>query len=83
MLENYQELSELLGLFDISMSVVIAALLFGVIGMWLYAQGRKKQSRRFKVIGLLLMFYPYVVPGAWANWIVGTLLCGYAFYWWD
>ena len=85
MTDNLQDsgLLDLLGLLDINISVLIAAVLFGIIGMWLFAHGRKHDNRRNKIVGILLMFYPYVVPGAWLNWIVGCLLCAYAYYWWD
>lgn len=65
------------------MWTIAAGLLFSLIGWWLFRQGKKKEDKRFRYVGILLMVYPYVVPGAFWNWAVGLILCGYAYYWWD
>ncbi|WP_347355997.1 hypothetical protein [Bdellovibrio sp.] len=62
---------------------LVAGLLFSLIGWWLYRQGKYKDEKRFKYVGVALMVYPYFVRGALMNWAVGLLLCGYAYYWWD
>ncbi|MFV8256526.1 hypothetical protein ACNQKP_01900 [Bdellovibrio bacteriovorus] len=65
------------------MWTIVAGLLFSLIGWWLFRQGKKKENKRFRYVGILLMVYPYVVQGAFWNWTVGLILCGYAYYWWD
>ena len=75
-------MEDLLQLFDISISSVLSAIIFGIIGYWLYRRG--KQYSRFDIlaIGVALMIYPYFTRGPWGDWGVGFALCGLAYYFW-
>ena len=70
-------------LMNFSISSLIAGLVFGLIGWWLFSQGRKRTNNYFVVIGLLLMVYPYFTKGPLADWGVGSVLCGFAYYFKD
>ncbi|HEX7672516.1 MAG TPA: hypothetical protein VF412_00025 [Bdellovibrio sp.] len=68
---------------NFSVSALIAGLLFSTVGLWLFRHGKKNENKRNYWSGIVLMVYPYFVPGALANWIIGLVVCGYVFYWWD
>ena len=70
----------LLESFNISVSSLIAGLIFGVIGMWLFRQGRSNSNLYFVFIGLILMVYPYFTKGPLADWGIGCILCGLAYH---
>lgn len=64
-------------------SSLIAGLFFGIIGYWIYKQGRKKTNLPVTLSGVGLMIYPYFVEGALYNWLIGFLFCGAAYYFWE
>lgn len=68
--------------FNLTPSSIISGVLFGLIGMWLYSQGKKRHENRLKVIAIALMFYPYFTSGPIGDWGVGIALCGAAYYYW-
>lgn len=49
-------------------------ILFSSIGGVYFFYGRKSYDASFLVCGVLLMFYPYFVPGALLILIVGAVL---------
>jgi hypothetical protein len=58
-------------------------LLFGVVGVVLFWQGRLRKKRQVKWIGVALMLHPYVVWGTVPLYVVGAGLCAAAWwYWW-
>ncbi|HWU44178.1 MAG TPA: hypothetical protein VN132_12090 [Bdellovibrio sp.] len=71
----------LLGSIEFDIHAILAGLIYGIIGMWLFRRGRRDANLRYVVVGLLLMIYPYFTRGPVYNWGVGALLCAYA-YWW-
>lgn len=60
---------------SLSVSSVMAGLLFGAIGLWVLRQGKLKADVRIIVIGVLLMGYTYFTPNPWFDWGVGGALC--------
>lgn len=68
---------------DFSVSSLIAGLIFGIVGMWMYREGKRRTDNRLIVIAIVLMVYPYFTRGPLADWGVGTALCGYAYYIWN
>lgn len=65
-----------MNLSDISISSLLAGLIFGIIGMFVFKDGRKKGEPKLAVIGVLLMAYPYFTPGYWLiDWVIGIVLC--------
>jgi uncharacterized membrane protein YfcA len=69
-------------MFQISASSLFAAIFFGIIGMWLFRQGKRNNDFRMIGIAVGLMAYPYFVDGPLLQWGVGLLLCGAAYYYW-
>jgi multisubunit Na+/H+ antiporter MnhE subunit len=67
---------------DFSVSGLIAGFVFGVIGLWMFKEGKRRVNYTVVFISIALMIYPYFVPGAWLTWIVGGGLCGLAYYYW-
>ena len=60
-----------------------ASFVFGVIGFYAFLNGKKEASWKRMILGILLMVYPYFVPGAWATWLVGAALCAVLYFWRD
>lgn len=67
---------------SISISGLFAGLLFGLIGMWMFRQGKKNLNHPVLIIGICLMAYPYFTTSPVADWGLGVLLCGLAYYLW-
>ena len=67
----------------ISPSGLIAGLLFGIVGWWLFREGKKRLSFKITFIGIALMVYPYFTKGPWQDWGVGMALCAAAHYYWN
>lgn len=57
-------------------------LVFGIIGMVLFWQGRRRRNAKVKWIGLALMLYPYVIWGTMPVYVVGVGLCAAAWWHW-
>ncbi|MDG0815277.1 hypothetical protein [Bdellovibrio svalbardensis] len=70
---------------DLNFSVwaIVAGLLFSSIGLWLFRHGKRNENRRNIYSGVVLMIYPYFIASALMNWVIGLVICGYVFYWWD
>jgi hypothetical protein len=73
-------MSENLELFDFSVSGLVSALLFGVIGMYLFKYGRQRSNLKLVLIAIGLMLYPYFTHGPVGDWGVGIALCAAAYY---
>jgi hypothetical protein len=65
-----------------STAYVVGVLIFSVIGMVLFWQGRKRKKPGVKWTGLALMLYPYVVWGTAPMYVAGVALCGVAWWYW-
>lgn len=65
---------------DFSVSKIVTSFVFGVIGLYVFAYGKRQVDYQFLFIGIALMIYPYLTRGIWADWGVGLGLCAYA-YW--
>jgi hypothetical protein len=75
---------DLVSSMNISMSGILSALIFGVIGMYVFGRGKKRSSFKLILIAIGLMVYPYFTSGPVGDWGVGFLLCGCAYYfWWE
>lgn len=67
---------------NISFSNVMAGLIFGVIGLWLFRQGRQRTDMRLIFTSIALMVYSYFTSSPGADWGIGFSLCGLAYYFW-
>ena len=68
---------------DLSISSVMAGLIFSSIGLWMLRRGRVKGDNRIVVIGVLLMGYSYLTPNPWFDWGIGSILCYLAYSIWN
>jgi multisubunit Na+/H+ antiporter MnhE subunit len=66
--------------FDVSS--LVAGFIFGVIGLWMFREARRKHNNNTKYIGIALMIYPYFIDGAVRNWGLGITLCILAYFLW-
>jgi len=59
-------------MFSLNPYNILAGLVFGTIGMGAFGYGRKLELWQPRLIGLLLMFYPYVIFNPYLLWGVGV-----------
>ena len=57
-----------------SAGTLFAGLLFGAVGMGVFAYGRKQRRVLPFVIGTALMVYPYFFDDAWLLYGIGAVL---------
>jgi hypothetical protein len=62
-------------LLDFSIASLFAGLIFSCIGIWLWRQAKLRSQSELHWVAGALMIYSYFTPNAWADWIVGILLC--------
>jgi len=63
-----------------TVSQIIAGILFGIVGLYLFRWGKKNTHYPHIFIGLGLMIYPYFVTSDALTWVVGFALCGAGYY---
>lgn len=76
-------LSQSAGSLNFSVSEIIAGLLFGTLGFWIFKKSREKMNVKLSVIGVSLFFWPYIPNNIWVNWLGGLALCALAWKWWN
>lgn len=54
---------------------LIAGMLFGSIGLWLFIVAKKRNNLPVLVIGIVMMIYPYFIESVGALWVIGAALC--------
>jgi hypothetical protein len=64
-----------LGLELPSPAYIIGAIVFGLIGLAAFRDGRKRGRPVMRWLGVALMLYPYVISQTWLLYGVGTALC--------
>jgi len=64
-------------------TVLFADLIFGVIGLAVFAYGRKNALWRTMAIGLALAAFPYFVSQTWLLYAIGAALCAALAIWRD
>ena len=65
---------------DFSPSALFAGLVFGVAGIGAFRYGRRQQRARPMLLGLALIVMPWVITGAWLQWLFGAVLVGLLFW---
>lgn len=59
---------------------LIAGIIFGIIGFWLFRKGKKEHHVSHSLIGIGLMVYPYFTSDTpRLTWGVGFAFCGLAY----
>ena len=61
------------------LSLLFCGFVFGVIGVWMFRQGKKNANVTAIVIAIALMVYPYFVSNIWLAWLIGLALCFIAY----
>ena len=67
---------------DISLSSLAASFVFGVIGFWLFKEGKRRTEVRLVIIGITMIGYSYFTGSPLADWGIGLGLCGLAYFYW-
>jgi hypothetical protein len=67
---------------DFTPSSLLAGLLFGAIGIWVFREGKRRLNFVTPLIGIGLMSYTLFTSGPLADWGVGLLLCVLAYALW-
>ena len=62
---------------------LLEMVLFSIIGMAVFASGKRNTNLVLLVCGVLLMGYPYFVSGPWLMGIIGASLCTVAWFFRD
>ena len=66
-----------------SPNVLLAGLIFGVIGTAAFMYGKKQARFSAMAIGAALVVYPYFVSALWLLWGIGLALCAALYYFRD
>jgi len=69
--------------FDFSAQALIAGLIFGVAGLWLFREGRKNLNFRVMIAGIGLMTFQLFAKGWLQTWGIGLGLCALAYFFWE
>ena len=64
------------------LSLLFCGFVFGVIGVWMFRQGKKRANALTVVIAVALMVYPYFISSVWIAWLIGIMLCVLAYFKW-
>ena len=64
-----------------SPAYIFGSILFGLVGLGAWRYGKVIEHPRMRWMGVVLMFYPYLVGRTWLLYLVGCALC--AAIWWD
>ena len=63
-----------------SPAYIVGLILFGLIGLFAYYYGRRRERRVTKWLGVALMLYPYALPNTWTLYAIGVALSAAAWY---
>jgi len=64
-----------------SPAYLFGSILFGLFGLVAWRYGKVIGHPRIRILGVVLMVYPYLVGRTWLLYVVGVALC--AAIWWD
>lgn len=65
---------------DLSLSSILASLVFGIIGFVAFRKGKKDLNFRLTLTGVALMAYPIFISGPAITWLAGAGLTLLAYY---
>ena len=71
---------ESMGLTLPSPAYIFGAIVFGLVGLVAWRQGRRTDNPVRKWIGVALMFYPYAVSSTALLYVLGMALCAAAWF---
>lgn len=59
---------------DISANYIFAGIIFGIIGVIFFKEGKKRTSTELYFLGIGLMVFPYFISHDVLIWVVGAAL---------
>ena len=59
---------------EITVGSIFSGFIFGSIGFIAFIHGKKMVDARNMILGIVLMAFPYFVPGVLWQWVVGSAL---------
>jgi hypothetical protein len=62
---------------------LVAGVIFGIVGVYLFRKGKRELNHKVMVIGIVMMIYPLFFTDALPTWGIGIALSGLAYYWKD
>ncbi len=65
------------------MSNLLAGLLFGTVGFWIFRKSIQKSNLKLAVIAVSMILWTYFAPNDYADWIGCFALSGAAYYVWN
>ena len=74
---------ESMGLVLPTPAYIAGAILFGLVGLFAFRQGRRASRPALTWTGVALMAYPYAVSQTWLLWVVGIALSAWLYTKWD
>lgn len=54
---------------------LLPAVIFGMVGMVFFLQGKKSANISLMGVGLVMCVFPYVIGSALLQWAIGALCC--------
>lgn len=60
---------------------IIGGTIFGIIGWFAFAHGRKEKSWRPLGIGIVLMLYTFFIANTWLVYMIGIALTAALYFW--
>lgn len=67
---------------EFSASNLIAGLLFGTIGFWIFKQSIQKSNLKLAIIAVVMILWTYFAPNDFADWIGCLALSAAAYHFW-
>ncbi|MCB0351543.1 MAG: hypothetical protein KDD38_10190 [Bdellovibrionales bacterium] len=59
---------------DFSPASLLSGFIFGVFGIYVFREGKRRQSFSLYFIGVALMGYTYLTPNVYWDWGIGSAL---------
>ena len=53
---------------------LVGMVLFSMLGMWAFKEGRREANIKQLLLGIALVGYPYFTPEPWQVWLIGIAL---------
>lgn len=59
---------------NFSIGYLMAGFIFGILGIYIFRQGKREANFKRITLGIALMVYPYFVDNEWLVWGIGLTL---------
>lgn len=65
---------------NMDITTLMLGALFGIAGWSAWRYGKQTASARHMILGVVLMAFPYFIPGLWPSLLVGAVLTVFLFW---